>query len=55
MLWGKACWFIINRNEGKRHYFLMKNFNSFMYNHTLHRWIKDFVVIVYKLLVQQKY
>ena len=28
--------------EGKRHYRLIKDFNSFMYNHTLHRRKKHF-------------
>ena len=41
--------------EGKRHYALIKNFNTFMYDHTLHREKNIFVDIVYKLLVQKKY
>ena len=28
--------------EGKRHYVLIKDFNTFMYDHTLHRGIKHF-------------
>ena len=28
--------------EGKRHYFLIRDLNSFMYDHTLHRRRKDF-------------
>ena len=28
--------------EGKRHYVLIKDFNTFMYNHTLHRGRKHF-------------
>ena len=34
---------------------LIKDFNIFMYDHTLHRGRKHFAVIVYKLLVQKKY
>ena len=34
---------------------LIKDFNTFMCNHTLHRRKKYFVVIVYKFLVQKKY
>ena len=41
--------------KGKRHYVPIKDFNTFMYNHTLHRIKNIFVVIVYKLLVQKKY
>ena len=41
--------------RGKRHYVLIKDFNIFMYNHSLHRIKTFFVVIVYKLLVQKKY
>ena len=40
--------------KGKRYYFLFKGFNTFMYDHTLHRGRKHFVVIVYELLEQQK-
>ena len=41
--------------EGKRHIVLIKDFNTFMYYHTLHREKNIFVVIVYKLLEQQKH
>ena len=41
--------------EGKRHYVLIKDFNTFMYDHTLHRGKKHFVVIIYKLLLKKKY
>ena len=41
--------------EGKRHIVLIKDFNIFMYYHTLHRGKNIFVVIVYKLLEQQKH
>ena len=44
---------LLIREEGKRHYFLIKDFNTFMYEHTLHRGRKHFVIIVYKLLVQK--
>ena len=39
----------------KRHYVLIKDFNTFIFDHTLHRGKKKFVVIVYKLLLQQEY
>ena len=41
--------------EGKRRYLLIKDFNTFMYDHTLHREKNILTVIVYKLLVQKKY
>ena len=47
--------FLLIREEGKRHYVLIKDFNTFMYNHTLHHEKNIFVVIVYKLSVQKKY
>ena len=38
----------------KNHYVLIKDFNTFMYDHTLHRGKKNiFVVIAYKLLKEQ--
>ena len=40
--------------EGKRHYVLIKYFNTFMYDHTLHCGRKH-VFIVYKLSVLKKY
>ena len=40
--------------KGKRHYVLIKDFNTFMYDHTLHRGKSVFAVIVCKLLVQTK-
>ena len=39
--------------EGKGHFVLIKDFNIFMYDHTLHRGRKHFYR--YKLLVQKKY
>ena len=36
------------------HYVLIKDFNTFMFDNTLHHRTKYFVVIVYKLLVQKK-
>ena len=39
--------------EEKRHY--VQDFNTFIYDHTLHRGANVFVVIVYKLLVKKKY
>ena len=41
--------------EGKRNYVFIKDFNTFMYDHTLHREKNFFAVIVYKLLVQKKF
>ena len=32
----KKCRFSINRKKGKEHYALIKDGNTFMYNHTLH-------------------
>ena len=40
--------------EEERHYVLIKDFNTFMYNHTLSRGRQHFAVIVYKRLLQQK-
>ena len=33
---------LLIRKEGKRHYVLIKDFNTFMYDHTLHRKRKRF-------------
>ena len=33
--------------EGKRHYVLIKDFNTFMYNHTLHREKKSFLPLLF--------
>ena len=43
--------------EGKKHYILIKDFNTFMLDHTLYCTVEEniFVVIVYKLLLQKKY
>ena len=41
--------------EGKILYVLIKDFNTFMYDYTLHHGKNIFVVIVYKLLVKEKY
>ena len=46
---------LIMEENRKRCYVLKKDSNTFMYNHTLHCRKKMFVVIVYKILVQQKY
>ena len=46
---------LLIRKEGKRHYVLIKDFNTFMYDHTLIMEENIFVVVVYKLLVQKKY
>ena len=42
MLWSKTYWFIIDSRKGKRHYVLIKDFNTFMYDHTLHHGRKHF-------------
>ena len=52
---GKHVNLFLTGAEGKRHYFLNKDFNTFKYDHTLLRGKSIFVVIVYKLLVQKKY
>ena len=42
--------------EGKRHHFLIKDFNTFVYNQILHRGKGNlFAVIVYKSSAQKKY
>ena len=41
--------------EDKRHYVLIKDFSTFMYDHTLNRGTKYFVVIFYNVLSQKKY
>ena len=41
--------------EGKRRYVLIKDFNTFMYDHILHQGKNIFVVTVYKLLEQKKH
>ena len=39
----KPTWFILNRRKRKkRHYVLIKDFNTFMYDYTLHRGRKHF-------------
>ena len=42
---------LLTGEEVKRHYVLINDFNTFIYNHTLHRKKKIFAVIV---LVQKK-
>ena len=42
MLWRKTCPFIINRRERKKQYVLIKDFNTFMYDYSLHRGRKHF-------------
>ena len=39
--------------EGKKHYVLIKHFNTLVYGHTLHRGKNIFAVINYKLLAQK--
>ena len=33
--------------EGKRHYVLLKDFNTFKYNHTLHHIKKTFLLLLF--------
>ena len=43
------------REEGRRHCVLIKDFTTFIYDHSLHHEKKTiFVAIVYKLSVQKK-
>ena len=42
---------LLTRKDGKRHYALTKDSNTFMYDHTLHQRRKHFCYY----LVQQKY
>ena len=46
---------LIIGEEGKRHYIFIKDFNTFMYNHTYVAEENIFTVIVYMLSVQKKY
>ena len=45
---------LLIREKGIRDYVLLKDFNTFMHDHTLCPKIKYFDVIAYRLLVQQK-
>ena len=40
---------------GKGYYLPIKDFDTFMYDHTLNHGKNNFVIIAYKLLVQKKY
>ena len=46
---------LLIEEKGKSHYVLVKHFNKFMYNHTLHHGKKHFAVFVCRVLVQKKY
>ena len=46
---------LLTKEKGKIHYFIIKDSNRFMYNHTLYDGKNIFVVIVYKLSVYNKY
>ena len=46
---------LVGGKEDKRHYVLIGDFSTFLYNHKLHRGRKHFFIIVYKLLAQKKY
>ena len=39
-------WLLI-REEGKRHYVLIKDFNTFTYDHTLHQMEKTFLSLLF--------
>ena len=41
--------------EDKKHYILNDDFNTVLYDHGLHCGKNTFLLIVYKVLVQQKY
>ena len=47
MLLRQTCWFIISRR--KKHYVLIKDFNTFMYDNTLHSGKNIFIIIVWKV------
>ena len=49
----KNMWIIVEK--GKIHYGLFKDFNTFMYNHTLNHGKNFFAVIVCNVSVQRKY
>ena len=51
----KHVYLLLIGEEGKRDYVLIKDFNTFMYDHTLYRGKNIFIVFVYKLLAQEKY
>ena len=46
---------LVTGEEGKRHYVIIKDFNTFMYDHSLHCGKNLFAVIVYKISVQKEY
>ena len=47
MLWRKTFDLLLIGEEGRKHYVLIKDFNTFMYDHTLHCGRNIFAVIVY--------
>ena len=51
----KSCRIIIYRERNQKAHVLIKDYNTFMFDHTLHWLIKRFAIIVYKLSVQKKY
>ena len=51
----KSCRFIIYRGRKQKAHVLIKDYNRFMYDHTLHWVRKRFAIIVYKLSMQKKY
>ena len=42
---------LLIKEKGKKHYVLIKDFNMFLYDHTLHRRKRN--IVVYRLLVQK--
>ena len=42
VLWRKTCWFSLIGEEATIHHVLIKDFNTFMYDHTLHCGRKHF-------------
>ena len=41
-MWRKACWLIIDNKRRKKRYFLIKDFNTFIYDHSLYEGRKYF-------------
>ena len=50
----RHVYILLIEKEVKRHSVLIKDFNPFTYNCTLYRGTNHFIVIIYKLLVQEK-
>ena len=55
MLQRKTYWSITDEKKKAEDNVIIKDFDTFMYYHTLHHEKNFFIVIVYKLLAQKKY